>query len=180
MGSDETDAFVSPLDYPMFIVTVAEPGNDHGAPVRPSADPVPASGRAMSGCLVGFATQCSIEPFRLLVCISKANHTYTLARTAAVLGLHVLDSGQRDLARLFGETTGDEVDKFGLCSWRRGPEGLPILDGCAAWMVAAVRQRIDLGDHVGFLLEPVEVHSRPGAAALPFSKVSDLQAGHGA
>ena len=42
-------ALTSALDYPMFIVTVAPDG-----------------GRA--GCLVGFATQCSIDPVRFLVC----------------------------------------------------------------------------------------------------------------
>ncbi|HEV7169102.1 MAG TPA: flavin reductase family protein [Micrococcaceae bacterium] len=171
MRSEETDAFVAALDYPMFVVTVAGPGPGAAAQPRQAT---------RSGCLVGFATQCSIDPFRLLVCISKANHTYPLARASSVLGLHALGSEQRELARLFGETTGDELDKFERCEWRPGPEGVPILAGCAAWMVATVRQRIDLGDHVGFVLEPVEVNSRQGATALSFSQISDLQAGHGA
>jgi flavin reductase (DIM6/NTAB) family NADH-FMN oxidoreductase RutF len=186
-GSEETDAFVSTLDYPMFIVTVGatvqgpdgRPGPDakQGQDGQQGPDRQPAR---RSGCLVGFATQCSIDPFRLLVCISKANHTYTLARAASALGLHVLGSAQRELARLFGETTGDELDKFELCKWRSGPQGVPILDGCAAWMAATVCQQIDLGDHVGFVLEPIEVHTQEHAAALFFSEVNGLQAGHGA
>ena len=178
-GSEETDAFVSTLDYPMFIVTVGATVQGSDGPPGADAQPGPDGQIASrSGCLVGFATQCSIDPFRLLVCISKANHTYALARNASVLGLHVLGSAQRELARLFGETTGDELDKFELCKWRSGPEGVPILDGCAGWMAATVRQQIDLGDHVGFVLEPIEVHTQKHAAALFFSEVSGLQAGH--
>ena len=44
---------VSELDYPMFIVTCADE-------------------RERAGCLVGFATQCSIDPPRFLVCLSTA------------------------------------------------------------------------------------------------------------
>ena len=35
------------------------------------------------------------------------------------------------LAELFGGETGDEVDKFARCAWHEGPEGVPMLDGCA-------------------------------------------------
>src|SRR5581483_8280772 len=58
------------LDSPMVIVTAAAP-----------------DGRR-SGCLVGFFTQCSIHPPRLLPCISKANHTFEVARAAPVLAVH--------------------------------------------------------------------------------------------
>ena len=51
---------VSRLDYPMAIVTAAD-------------------GEERSGCLVGFHTQCSIEPARFLICISRRNHTYSIA-----------------------------------------------------------------------------------------------------
>src|SRR3954451_16023833 len=44
-------ALVSELDDPMFIVTVAGP-------------------MERAGCLVGFATQCSIHPPRFLLCLS--------------------------------------------------------------------------------------------------------------
>src|SRR6478735_1115661 len=84
------DGFVDRLDYPMFIVTAAAAGT---------------GGRVdRSGCLVGFATQCSIEPERLLVCLSKKNHTYQVARTAVALGVHVPGARQRELAELFGTT----------------------------------------------------------------------------
>jgi flavin reductase (DIM6/NTAB) family NADH-FMN oxidoreductase RutF len=74
---------------------------------------------------------------------------------------------RRDLAELFGGTTGDEVDKFARCSWRDGPEGAPILDGVAGWFVGAVLDRYALGDHTGYLLGVV-------AAAGPADDVDEL------
>jgi flavin reductase (DIM6/NTAB) family NADH-FMN oxidoreductase RutF len=161
-GTDGLGTFVSGLDYPMFVVTVA-------TGTQPAE---------RSGCLVGFATQCSISPARMLVCLSKNNHTYLLARAASALAVHRLAAGQRDLASLFGEATGDEVDKFARCAWRTGPAGQPVLTDSATWLVGTVLDRMDLGDHVGFLLAPIEVGGSPDGRPLQFSDVRDLDAGH--
>ncbi|MDJ0356206.1 flavin reductase family protein [Paenarthrobacter sp. PH39-S1] len=161
---EAVDAFAEDLDYPMYIVTV---GRDQQSPPE-----------SRSGCLVGFATQCSIDPPRFLVCISKANHTYRLARSASILGLHVLGPEQHDLAQLFGGETGDDVDKFAGCQWRHGPGGVPLLTQCPRWLVGNVLHRTDLGDHAGFLLEPTQIHTGPGPAGLYFSQLQDMQAGH--
>ncbi|WP_255360521.1 flavin reductase, partial [Frankia sp. EI5c] len=56
----ESSAFhdaVSAISYPMAVVTTAVDGE-------------------RSGCLVGFHTQCGIDPPRYLVCISHNNHTF--------------------------------------------------------------------------------------------------------
>jgi flavin reductase (DIM6/NTAB) family NADH-FMN oxidoreductase RutF len=165
MGPEpDIGGFIAGFDYPMYVVTVAS---------GPEAQPA-----SRSGCLVGFATQCSIDPACFLVCISKQNHTYRVARDASVLGLHVLGADQRELAELFGGRTGDEVDKFASCSWRDGPRGVPVLTDCPRWMVAEVVDRVDLGDHAGFLLAPVEVGIEADAAPLKFSQIRSLQAGH--
>ena len=154
------DPFVAGLDYPVFVVTVA---TDDGA---------------RAGCLIGFATQCSIDPPRLLVCLSKANHTYRLARTAPALAVHRLGPAQHNLAELFGSTTGDELDKFARCSWRPGPGGVPLLTDAPGHVVGDVVGRVDLGDHVGFVLDPVEVEGPGRGPALAFSAVRNLEPGH--
>lgn len=154
---EAVDEFVAGLDYPMYIVTVGLSGQ---------AEP-----ESRSGCLVGFATQCSLNPPRFLVCISKANHTYKLARRAPVLALHIIGPAQHDLAELFGGETGDDVDKFADCRWRPGPGGVPLLTECPRWLVGNVLHRTDLGDHAGFLLEPTQIHTGPGPAGLYFSQI---------
>ena len=46
-----------------------------------------------AGCLVGFTSQVSISPPRMLICLSTQNHTYRLARLADMLALHVPGPG---------------------------------------------------------------------------------------
>lgn len=161
--SSSTDGFSrlsSSIDYPMFIVTTADGGT-------------------RAGCLVGFVTQCSIDPPRFLVCLSKANATFRVAQHAAAMVLHFLGQGDRDLARLFGEETGDEVDKFSHCRWEEGPAGLPILAGCRGWLAASILDRLDCGDHVAHLVEPFDALAvRPDEAQLSFQDVRDLEPGH--
>src|SRR3954447_1178565 len=99
---DAFEGVVSDLEYPMFIVTAR-------------------AGDERLGCLVGFATQTSIDPPRFLVCLSRANRTYRRARDAELLGVHCVPADAEDLAELFGGETADEVDKFARVAWHDGP-----------------------------------------------------------
>jgi len=148
------------IDYPMWVVTVAAAGE-------------------RSGCLVGFVTQCSIDPVRWLVCISDANHTASVAADASTLVVHLLRSGDMALARHFGEQTGDEVDKLAGVSWRAGPGGAPVVDGLD-WFAGRVLARHDLGDHTGYLVEPIGGSCAGSGPQLGFQSVRDLDPGHGA
>jgi flavin reductase (DIM6/NTAB) family NADH-FMN oxidoreductase RutF len=152
-------AFIDGVDYPMYVVTVAEGGE-------------------RSGCLVGFGSQVSVRPPRFLICVSVKNHTHSLAVDADLVAVHLLAPEQHDLAELFGGETGDEIDKFERCSWQPGPGGVPVLDDCPRAFVGRVRERLDLGDHTGFLLDPVSVTARDGEPGLSFQDVEDLDPGH--
>jgi flavin reductase (DIM6/NTAB) family NADH-FMN oxidoreductase RutF len=150
------------LDYPMYIVTTAADGQK-------------------SGCLVGFTTQVSIDPPRFLVCLSEKNHTREVASTATHLAVHFLGQDRMDLAHLFGEETGDELDKFARCQWSTGAFDMPVLDGAAAVFVGRILERHDLGDHLGYLLEPVDVEwRRPIADMITYADVRDFDPGHDA
>ncbi|MFN2540373.1 MAG: flavin reductase family protein, partial [Mycobacteriales bacterium] len=94
-------------------------------------------------------------------------------------GVHVLRRDQQPLAELFGSCTGDTTDKFAEVRWRQGPHGVPLLEDCAGWLVGAVLAQHELGDHVGFLIEPVasETSAKP-LAPLMFAQVKHVDAGH--
>jgi flavin reductase (DIM6/NTAB) family NADH-FMN oxidoreductase RutF len=158
VDTDDFDRFVDGLDYPMLVVTVAHDGE-------------------RSGCLVGFATQCSIDPPRLLVCLSKANHTYRLAEGAGLLAVHLPARDQHDLAELFGGETEDEVDKFARCDWTEGPGSTPLL-ATPRRLVGRVLGRHDLGDHVGFVLDPVTAEHLDDRPPLTLAMVGDVDPGH--
>jgi flavin reductase (DIM6/NTAB) family NADH-FMN oxidoreductase RutF len=130
------------------------------------------------GCLVGFATQCSIHPPRFLACISKENRTFDVVAKADTVAVHFLSRDQRSLAELFGGETGDEVDKFELCEWSEGPDGVPVLAGVVGCIAGRVLARHDLGDHVGLWLEPIEAHDNGGMPDLGFQSAKDIHPGH--
>jgi flavin reductase (DIM6/NTAB) family NADH-FMN oxidoreductase RutF len=147
------------LDYPMFVVTTA------------TAD-------ERAGCLVGFATQASIDPARFLIGLSDKNHTYRVARAADRLAVHLLSRRHKAIAELFGEHTGDHEDKFGRCSWHRGPGGVPILDEAAAWFTGPIVHSTPLGDHVGFLIEPDDGECPDLTDLITFHDVQQFYPGH--
>ncbi|WP_199178310.1 flavin reductase family protein [Mycobacterium hubeiense] len=138
------------------------------------------AGGQSAGCLVGFASQVSIDPPRFLVALSKRNHTFRVAQDARHLAVHLIPQGDRELAELFGSQTGDEIDKFSRCSWRAGPHGLPILSDAAAWFAGVVLDRVDVGDHVAHVLEPVDADAPDDFDFVSFTDVSDLDPGHDA
>jgi flavin reductase (DIM6/NTAB) family NADH-FMN oxidoreductase RutF len=151
---------VAALDGPMFVVTVA-------------------AGGERAGCLVGFATQCSIEPAHFLACISKENHTYPVAERAEVFVVHALRATDVAIAHVFGEETGDAVDKFAQVEWDEGPAGTPVVRGCD-WFAARVLDRLDCGDHVGYVLDVLDAGSAEHAdrSQLGYQAVRDFHAGH--
>jgi len=156
------DQLMASLDAPMVIVTTA-------------------MGDERAGCLVGFHSQCSIEPRRYVVWLSKANHTYRVALRSEGLGVHLLSADEQDLAELFGSETGDAFDKFGLTAWEDGPFGVPLLSRCANRFVGRRIALLDEGsDHVCVVLEPVDARSVRRVDPIRLHDVSDVSPGHAA
>lgn len=137
-----------------------------------------AAGGRRAGCLVGFATQASIDPPRMLIGLSVTNHTHTVAADATAMAIHCPPAGARGLATLFGTETGDDTDKFARCEWRVGPRGVPLLAGCPTWMVGDIVARLPLGDHTGVLCHIVAAHDGGDGPWLRFAEVRDLPPGH--
>jgi flavin reductase (DIM6/NTAB) family NADH-FMN oxidoreductase RutF len=155
-------AFFDRVDYPYYVVTVRA----HNA--------------EMAGCLAGFVTQSSIEPPNFLVCISKANHTFGVAQRSVSMGLHLLGDAQADVARLFGEETGDRVDKFASCDWRLGSTGAPMLVDSAVSMEGHVLGHFSAGDHEAFLMRGVRAVAGEPSGLLTYRSGPDLHPGHSA
>ena len=156
------DDLMSDLDPPMYVVTAA-------------------SGAERAGCLVGFAGQTSIDPPRFTVWISRANRTADLAARATRFVVHCLrdDDHDRRIAEVFGELTGDTVDKFALVAWTPMTDGAPALEGCD-YFVGRVLETLETdGDHRGYVLEPEAVRRARGAPSqLGLQQAEDLEPGH--
>jgi flavin reductase (DIM6/NTAB) family NADH-FMN oxidoreductase RutF len=153
------ERLMAELDYSLFIVTAR-------------------AGEQRAGCLVGFASQVSIRPPRFMVCLSIKNLTYRVALEAPLLVVHFVPQRAEELAVLFGGETGDDTDKFARCDWRDGPAGTPVLSELEDWFAGRVLQRIDCGDHCGFLLEPVEGEAHRSGDSLTFRRAKWIEPGH--
>ncbi len=153
------EAVMKGTETPSYVVTAAAAGE-------------------RAGCLVGFATRCSIDPPRFGVWLSKLNRTYRVAQGATTLVVHLLRDGDGDLAQLFGGDTGDEVDKFAALEWHPGPDGCPVVDRLD-WFAGEIVERVDTGDHVAFVLAPSAGRCRHGdASQLSADEVGDIDPGH--
>jgi flavin reductase (DIM6/NTAB) family NADH-FMN oxidoreductase RutF len=160
MSDTAFDDLMGDLNHNMVVVTTAKDG------VR-------------AGCLVGFHGQCGMSPAMYAVWLSKANHTYRIAALSDVFAIHFLSAAQKDLAELFGTTTGNDIDKFERCAWSSGPDGVPVLDGCTDRFVGRRRAWLDPGsDHVCLVVEPVDATHAGGTTWLMLQDVLDLDAGH--
>jgi flavin reductase (DIM6/NTAB) family NADH-FMN oxidoreductase RutF len=159
--SDPITSLVSRADPPLYVVTTA-------------------AGGERAGCVVGFATQASIDPTRFLVAVSTANRTWRVARSASYLAVHLFGRERFDVITLFGGETGDDVDKFAQCAWSEGPAGVPVLGGAVAWFVGTVVERFVLGDHIGHLLEPIGggVGASPVEGVVTLQDAEQLEPGH--
>ncbi|MFZ0249876.1 MAG: flavin reductase family protein [Acidimicrobiales bacterium] len=159
-ASDDLAPFFDLIDYPYYVVTVRSPEAD------------------MSGCLAGFVTQCSIDPPNFIVCISKVNHTFGVAAHAEGMGLHLLGRHQAELARLFGEETGDLVDKFASVDWRLGSTGAPLLVEAAVSMEGQILGHFSVGDHEAFLMRAIRATGSDHSGLLTFRNAPPIHPGH--
>jgi flavin reductase (DIM6/NTAB) family NADH-FMN oxidoreductase RutF len=154
------DELIASLDPAMAIVTTV-------------------SGGERAGCLIGFHAQCSISPPRYVVWLSKANHTFRVGVHARSFAVHFLREDDEELARLFGTTSGDTIDKFGRCAWAEGDGGVPLLNDCPNRFVAERVALVDEGsDHVCLVLSPTNAWARTPFRPLRLSRVEHLRPGH--
>ena len=161
-GSSAFDSIVDSLDGPMVVVTAAVDSE-------------------RAGCLVGFHAQSSIDPKRLTIWLSKANHTVRVTLRATHFAVHFLAADQFAIARHFGTRSGDDGDKFLAWATSTGAGDVPLLDDVPHWMVLRRTALLDEGgDHVCVVGEVVEARSTGRFVPLRLAQVIDLRAGHGA
>jgi flavin reductase (DIM6/NTAB) family NADH-FMN oxidoreductase RutF len=154
------EAFFDRIDFPYYVVTVRTADGE------------------MSGCLAGFVTQCSIDPPNFLVCVAKVNHTFGVAERSSAMGLHLLGNEQHELARIFGEETGDLVDKFAQCDWRLGATGAPLLVESAVSMEGIILGHFSAGDHEAFLVRAERAVSGEHDGLLTYRDAPHFRPGH--
>jgi flavin reductase (DIM6/NTAB) family NADH-FMN oxidoreductase RutF len=91
--------------------------------------------------------QVSFDPLLVAVSVNPHNATWPLIRDGRRFVVSVLTTGQQEIARHFGTTSGRDEDK--LAGVRMGAAGGGhAVAGAAAWLECTVHDVADAGDHV--------------------------------
>jgi flavin reductase (DIM6/NTAB) family NADH-FMN oxidoreductase RutF len=120
------------------------------------------AGSTPVGLTVSSFTSVSLDPPLLLVCVARTASVLPAFRPGSPIGINVLASDQAWLARRFASR---HDDRFQGVEYHRGPHGVPLLAGVAAWLDCHVARIYAGGDHVILLARAHSVY-RSGATPL--------------
>jgi flavin reductase (DIM6/NTAB) family NADH-FMN oxidoreductase RutF len=110
------------------------------------------------GLTVTSLTCLSAEPPRVTFNIAHGSSCWPTLSLARYVGVHLLAADQPELAATFARSG---ADRFGSATaWWPGPRRVPVLQGCLAWMVGVVEQRIAVGDHAIVVVRLVHLGQR--------------------
>ena len=122
------------------------------------------------GLTVSAFCAVSLQPPLALVCIDKTSNTLPAVQHTGGFTANILAAGREGLARTMATKL---TDKFDGLAWQRpqSPVGGPILeDDAAAYVVSALRDTIEAGDHwilIGLVTEGMH---REGVVPMVFTR----------
>lgn len=121
--------------------------------------------RGPAGLTTNAFCSLSLDPMLVLVCLDLESRTLAAVREHERLAVNVLARGQHDLAvRFAGKSS--HAEKFADVPWHE-EAGVPVLDGCVAWVAGRVRELIPGGDHT-IAITAAEAFEAPGGDPLVF------------
>lgn len=100
-----------------------------------------------------FATQISFNPCSLAVSVADDHYTAELMKEQGDFTISVLAEGQELEAKSCGYQSGRKFDKASRVKYQVIEQGLPVVEGVAAWMYCKVKQVIHYADHTIFIAE---------------------------
>ncbi len=112
-----------------------------------------------NGCVVNTFIQLASSPLRFGVSVSKANYSCELLQENGEFNITVLnESAGFETFKRFGFQSGKTVDKFAGMELPRSSNGLYyITENANACFSCRVLNRIDLGSHILFIAEAVDM-----------------------
>lgn len=103
----------------------------------------------------------SLDPPLVLWSLDRGSNSLDAYESADEFAIHVLGIEQEHLSNRFATKGADKFEDIAI-----GEQGVPLLDGCAARFHCRKVQRHDVGDHILFIGEVVDFHTRDGAPLL--------------
>ncbi|MFI2371363.1 flavin reductase family protein [Streptomyces sp. NPDC018833] len=106
---------------------------------------VTAPGERPAGFTATSLTSVAADPPLISFGVGTTSSSWPAVAEAEHIGVHILGEHQQELAATFARSG---ADRFAPPTrWHTGPEGVPVLEGVVAWLVARVVARVPAGDH---------------------------------
>lgn len=99
------------------------------------------------GLAINAFSSVSLEPPVVLVSVAATAETHPRLFGVDHVAVNILAEDQTELLAAFAKSGGD---KFAGVSWSPGPQGSPILDGCAATLELQIEKRLQAYTHTIF------------------------------
>jgi len=132
-----------------------------------------------AGATASAVCSLSLEPMMMLACLDRGSRTLLAVQGADRFVINVLGREQRAAAEVFA-TKVDQREKWSSVRWR-DHSGTPLIEGCPAHVVCALRDMIAAGDHVIITGDVLEVEAVPGEPLIYHGGLfRGLDPGHGA
>ena len=119
-----------------------------------------------AGLTTNAVTSLSLDPLLLLVCFDNGSRTLTVVRETRRFAVSVLSAGQEDIAAVFASKR-VAAEKFAAAS-HLVQDGLPVIDGSAAWLACELVELMPGGDHTIGVGAVTAMSVEPGAEPLVF------------
>ena len=110
-----------------------------------------------NGMTAAWVTQVSIRPLLVLISVGKTHYTSQMIQKAGCFSVNMLRPDQFELAKRCGFGTGRGKDRLAGLELLFKKTGAPILADCGAWLDCKVHKLFDVGDHMLFVGEVVEM-----------------------
>ncbi len=125
-----------------------------------------------AGRLHGFTatsvTSVSINPTRVLFCLSAASESYSFLAPGSAIGISILHADQRTLSdRFASKVAPGAYDDIRVAA---GTENAPVLDGALGHVTGIVTDLIPSGDHVIVLCDVTSAHTENDGSPLLYCR----------
>jgi len=99
----------------------------------------------------------SLDPPMVLWSLAKTAGSLQAFKNTEYFAVHILSEDQQELSNRFAQRG---VDKFSNIDIQRGPENIPLIEGCAAQFTCKTAYQYEGGDHLIFVGEVVNFRRR--------------------
>lgn len=113
-----------------------------------------------NGCIINTLMQVTSTPNQISVTLNKSNKTTKIIQESGVFNVSILDTTTNfDLIKRFGFSSGENTDKFlGFENFKIAENGISyITESTNSVICAKVTKKIDLGTHITFIADVVEM-----------------------